>query len=113
MKQNEGSLLKYVTRGENQNEILPRSDNALNQTAERESSVNLKDVNRGEDKLQVAQSDVSDEEEDNSNLSSPTSDNKEQYEPSHNNTIRCDRTEPQQVYMTDAGIWPEISMIHT
>ena len=69
LKQNEGSLLKYVTQGENQNEILPRSDNALNQTAEREISVNVKDVNRGDDKLQVAQSDDLDEEEDNSNLS--------------------------------------------
>ena len=104
MKQNERSLLKYVTRGENQKEIPPQSDDALNQTAESEISVNGKD-NRDDDKLQVPQSESkdhqnsesrstheydSDEEEDNSNLSSPTSDDKDQYEPSHNNIIRCD-----------------------
>ena len=28
--------------------------------------------------------------------------------PSHNNSIRCDKIEPQQVDLTDAGLWPEI-----
>ena len=56
LKQNEGSLLKYVTRGENQNEIPPRNDDALNRTAESEISVNVKDVNWDDDKLQVTQS---------------------------------------------------------
>ena len=72
----------------------------------------MKDVNRDDDKLHVAQSESkvhqnpesqstheydSDEEEDNSNHSSPTSDDKDQYEPSHNNTIRWDKTEWQQM----------------
>ena len=82
LKQNEGSLLKYVTRGKNQNKIPPPSDDALNQTAESEISVNVKDINRDDDMLQVAQSEIkvhqnpesqstheydSDEEEDNLN----------------------------------------------
>ena len=74
--------------------------------------MNVKDTNQDDDKLQVTQSESKvhqnpegqstheydlDEEEDDSNLSSPTSDDKDQYEPSHNNTIRCDKNEPQQV----------------
>ena len=118
LKHNEGSLLKFVTQGESQNEIPPRNDDALNQTAESEMSVNVKD----DDLLQVAQSEsevhqhpesqstheyVSDEEEDNSYLSSPTSNDNNQYGPAHNNPIRCDKTEPQQVDLTDAALWPE------
>ena len=121
MKRNEGSLLKYVTQGGNQNEIPPRSDDALNQTTGSEISVNVKDVNRDDDKLQITQSESkvhqnpnskstheydSDVVEDNSNLSSPTSDDKDQYEAY--NTIRHDKTEPQQVDLTDEGLRPEI-----
>ena len=50
----------------------------------------------------------SDEEEGNLNHSLLTSEDKGQHEPSYNNTIRCDKTEPQQVNLTDAGLWPEI-----
>ena len=55
LKQNEEFLLKYVTRGENQKKIPPRSDDALNQNAESEISMKVKDVNRDDGKLQVAQ----------------------------------------------------------
>ena len=83
----------------------------------------MKDVNQDDDKLPVTHSKSkvhqnpespsthaydSVEEEDNSNLPSPTSEGKDQYVPSYNNTIRCDKTEPQQVDLTDAGLWPEI-----